>query len=188
MKKRVREHLVLKRHVKIFMTKLMLMVIIFLVGLIAIRRNNNLKEKINEEVYTKSFKFTKARNVYNKYFGKVLSLDKVVQEEKPVFSEKLAYKSEAKYKNGVKLKVDSNYLVPVLESGIIVYVGSKDNLNTIIVEQVDGIDTYYKNIDISNYKLYDYIEKGQVLGQTKSNELYLSFEKDGEFLDYKKYI
>ena len=61
-------------------------------------------------------------------------------------------------------------------------------MQTIIVEQVDGVDTYYINVNISNYKLYDYVEKGQVLGEVKSNELYLRFEKNGEQLDYKKYI
>ena len=53
---------------------------------------------------------------------------------------------------------------------------------------MDGVDTYYINVNISNYKLYDYVEKGQVLGEVKSNELYLKFEKNGEQLDYKKYI
>ena len=53
---------------------------------------------------------------------------------------------------------------------------------------MDGIDTYYSNVNTNNYKLYDYIEKGQVLGETASTELYLSFEKSGEKLDYKKYI
>ena len=112
----------------------------------------------------------------------------MVKEETPVFSEKLSYKKSSNYNNGVKLIVDNNYLVPILESGIIVYSGIKDNMQTIIVEQVDGVDTYYINVNISNYKLYDYVEKGQVLGEVKSNELYLKFEKNGEQLDYKKYI
>ena len=187
-KRKIEEKLVLKKQVKIFISKVLCAIIIFLIGLILVKQNIKVKEFIEEEVYTKSFKFTKVRNIYDKYFGKVLSLDKVVKEESSVFSEKLSYKDSKEYKNGVKLTVDEHYLVPVLESGIIVYVGEKDNLKTIIVEQVDGIDTYYSNVNTNNYKLYDYIEKGQVLGETASTELYLSFEKSGEKLDYKKYI
>ena len=41
---------------------------------------------------------------------------------------------------------------------------------------------------VNNYKLYDYIEKGKPLGETIENKLILKFEKEGEYLDYKKYL
>ena len=37
-------------------------------------------------------------------------------------------------------------------------------------------------------KLYDYVEKGKLLGETKDNNLYLVYQKDGQYLDYKEYI
>ena len=93
-----------------------------------------------------------------------------------------AFKEE-KYLNGVKLTVEENYLVPVIESGVIVYIGLKDNLgNTIIVEQVDGIETIYSNIDLLNYKLYDYVEKGELIGETINKNLILQFQKNGEYV------
>ena len=64
----------------------------------------------------------------------------------------------------------------------------EDYGNTIIIEQVDGIDTYYSNINYSNIKLYDYVEKGEALGEAINDNLYLKFEKDGKSLDYKKYL
>ena len=80
-------------------------------------------------------------------------------------------------------------MVPTIESGIVVFIGEKENLGTtVIIEQVDGIDTFYSNININNIKLYDYIEKGELLGETKGNDLYLFFQKNGEYLDYQKYI
>ena len=94
------------------------------------------------------------------------------------------YQSKEKIKDGVKLKVSSNYLVPVLERGIIVYLED----DRVVMSQINGINVEYKNITINNYKLYDYIEKGKPLGETKDNILYLKFEKDGEYIDYKKYI
>ena len=106
-----------------------------------------------------------------------------------MFNEKINFFKEEKYLNGVKLTVEENYLVPVIESGVIVYIGLKDNLgNTIIVEQVDGIETIYSNIDLLNYKLYDYVEKGELIGETINKNLILQFQKNGEYLDYKEII
>ena len=79
-------------------------------------------------------------------------------------------------------------MVPVLESGIVVYIGEKkDYGNTVIIQQVDGVDAWYSNVD-TNISLYDYVEKGTLLGNSKDNNLYLYFQKNGEFIDYKDYI
>ena len=37
-------------------------------------------------------------------------------------------------------------------------------------------------------KLYDYIEKGSLIGEAKDEKIYLVFSKEGKYLDYKKYI
>lgn len=154
-----------------------------------VKQNPNLKGILKENVYEKSFKFTKSKKLYEKYFGNILSLDKVIKEEQPVFSEKLSFEKSENYEKGVKLKVPKNYMVPTLESGIVVFIGEKENYgNTVIIEQVDGIDTYYANVNTNNIKLYDYIEKGELLGETKGSNLYLVFQKNGEYLDYHKYI
>ena len=183
------EKLVLKKKIKIILNKLLLTIIIMLIGMIITKNNPKLKKYIKENIYEKSFKFTKSKEVYEKYFGNVLSIDKVIKETKPVFSEKLSFLKEEKYNNGVKLKVNDNYLVPNLESGIIVFVGEKENIgNSIIIEQVDGIDTMYSNIKNNKYKLYDYIEKGELLGEVNGDNLYIKIKKNGEYLDYKNYI
>ena len=58
-------------------------------------------------------------------------------------------------------------MVPILESGIVLYIGEKENYGqTIIIEQIDGVEVYYSNIN-SNVKLYDYIEKGNLLEYAK---------------------
>ena len=185
----VKKKLVLRKEVKTFINKTLLTILIFLIGMILVKKDSKYKNIIITNVYEKSFKFTKIKNLYEKYFGNVLSVDKILAEEKSVFSEKLNYKKENTYKDGVVLTVDDNYMVPVLESGIVVYIGDKEGYgSTIIVEQVNGINTYYSNINPSNIKLYDYVEKGKLLGEVKTNKLYLLFEKDGKFIDYKKYI
>ena len=57
--------------------------------------------------------------------------------------------------------------------------------NTIIVQQSDGIDTWYGNLSNINLKLYDYIEDNSIIGEAKNNELYLMFQKDGVDVSYK---
>jgi len=187
--RKVKEKLVLKTSVKVFISKLMLTIIVFLIGMIITKNNSSMKEKLNEIIYEKSFKFTSLKTTYEKYFGNILSLNKVVKTTQPVFSEKLNYEKIEKYENGAKLTVTDNYMVPALESGVVVYVGTKEPYGqAIIVEQIDGIDTMYANINSNNLKLYDYVEKGNLLGETIGKDLFLVFQKNGNYLDYKEYI
>lgn len=45
-------------------------------------------------------------------------------------------------------RVSNNYLVPTLESGIVVFMGEKEGYGkTIIIEQINGIDVWYSNIE-----------------------------------------
>lgn len=188
-KKIVKKRLVLKKHIRTFLTKTMLVVIITLISLITIKKEPNVKKIILENVYEKSFKFTKAKELYKKYFGNIIPLDKVVKEEKPVFNEKLTYKSQNAYKDGVALTVEQNYLVPALESGVVIFIGEKaDYGKTIIVEQTNGIALFYSNIEFVDIKLYDYIEKGELLGEAIDSKIYLVFSQEGKYLDYKNYI
>ena len=172
----VKERLVLRKKIRILFKKALYTMILFLIGMILIKQNPEYKEKLNKIIYKESPNYLKMRKMYDKYFSNI--------EKKEVFTEKLSYNKEEAYKDGVKLTVLKNYLVPILESGIIIY---KDE-NKVTISQVDGVTVEYSNINVSNYKLYDYLEKGKLLGETKETELYLTFEKEGNYLDYKKYI
>lgn len=187
--KRYTKKLVLKKSVQNFLTRCLLTIIIVLIALIAIRKKPSLKKYIIENVYEKSFKFTKVRSIYQKYFGSIVPIEKIVKEETPVFSEKLTYSTSNAYKDGVALSVSKNYMVPSLQSGIVVFIGEKEEYgSTIIIEQIDGIEVFYSNVTTDNLKLYDYIEKGSLLGEAKTNKIYLVFSKDGKYLNYKDYI
>lgn len=187
--KTVKKRLVLKRRVKVFLSKVLLTILIFLIGMILVKGNSKTKNLLIENIYEKNFKFTKVKNLYEKYFGNILSINKMTNNEQAVFNEKLSYKKANVYKDGVMLTVADKYMVPVLESGIVIFIGEKEGYgNTVIIEQIDGIDVYYANIDPSNIKLYDYIEKGKLLGEAKNNKIYLVFQKEGKFLNYKDYL
>lgn len=180
---------VIKKTVIIFIFKTLIVAVITLILLIIMKTNVKFKTIYYKYVYDTNITFTKFNNLYNKYF-KDLNIKDIISKDKTktVSDEKISYSKIDKYKDGVKLSISNNYTVPALESGIIVYIGNKDEYgNSIIVQQINGIDLLYGNIENINYKVYDYVKKGDVLG-TSNNFLYLVFKKDGKVLDYEKYL
>lgn len=162
--------------------------ILLLVSLCFIKINPSFKNWVDKNIYNTNFSFAKINKTYEKYFGTIfpnISSGEVAS----VFNEELVYEKKEDYRDGVKLTVKNNYLVPILESGIVVFIGTKDNYGeTIIIQQVNGVDLWYVGVKNSNVKIYDYVEKGSLLGETISNEIYLYYQKSGEFLNYKDYL
>lgn len=186
---RIEEKLVLKKPIQKFINKLLLSIIFLLIGMIITKNNPNIKEEIKINLYEKSLPFIKMKQVYQKFFGNISSLIEENNNTQPVFQEKISYKSKKNYYDGVELQVENGYNIPIIESGIIVYMGEHEKYgNTIIVEQTDGIETLYGNINTTNHKMYDYIEKGDWIGEANQNKFYLVFQKEGKYLDYQKYL
>lgn len=168
-------------------SKLLLSIIFLLVSIILINRSDKVKAFYQENIYTNSWSFTKFNSLYNKYFGSLVK-DYQVPDTSSVFNETLSYSHIEDYLNGSILSVSNNYMVPVIESGIIVYLGDKDALkNTCIVQGVDGVDIWYSNIDISKLTLMDYVNKGEFLSTTLSDKLYLTLERGNEYIKYEDY-
>ena len=165
-----------------------LIVIIILISLSIIYKNENiLKDKISNYFFEENISFTKINKLYDKYLGGLLPIQND-NNTVEVFNEKLNYNSSSIYYDGVKLLVSENYLVPSLEEGMVVFMGDKENYGrTIIIENLDGIDFWYGNITNSSLKLYDYVEKGSLVGEVNNN-LYMVFSKNGQYLDYEEYI
>ena len=171
-------------------SRLLITVIITLITLIILKQNPKLKSKFKEKILENSFSFSSVNKFYEENFGSQIPFKKLFKEEtKTVFNEKLVYKEVNKHLDGVKLTVDRNYLVPVRETGIVIFIGEKKGYgNVVIIEDTSGIETWYGNINKANIKVYDYVDKGTYLGETKDNILYLTFKKEGKFLEYTKYI
>ncbi len=171
--------------VKIFLIKLVIIIILFFSIVISTKENTLFKVFLKEKVFTNNISFKKFQNIYSKYFGNIIPFNKYMPVT-PVFSEKIEYISKEKYKDGVKLKVSNNYLMPSINSGIVVFIGEKEDYgNTIIIEGDESI--WYSNIN-SNLKLYDQIKKGEYLGEVNGDEIYLVFKKEGKLVDYKEYL
>lgn len=170
-----------------FLLKLFIITIIFLSMYFVVDKNPKIKNKIYQKVYNSNFSFASVKKIYNKYIGNVLPFQNAF-ETKKVFSEKLSYKTLSKYNKGVKLSLSDNYLIPCIKGGIVIFSGVKNNMETIIIQQSDGIDVWYSNLSNKNVNLYDYVEDNQVIGEAKDNTLYMQFQKDGVEIDYKEVI
>lgn len=186
--KKINEEKIIK-YLRSLIIRSLFVIVLFLVLAILSKSNQSYKDLIVTNLYEKNFSFAKAKKLYTKYLGGIVPLDKISNNTAPVFNEKLEYEDSSIYYDGAKLEVINNYLVPIIEEGMVVYIGEKENYgNVIIIEGIDGIDIWYGNLETTSVKLYDYVEKGAYLGQTKDNLLYLVYSKDGKFLDYKEYL
>lgn len=157
------------------LNKFCITIILVLILLIFIKSNSKLKVDFFNKVYNSNISFSYFNKIYDEYIKG--------EETKEVFNEKLDYINKEKYLEGAKLTFNGNTIIPAQESGVVIF----KNNDTIIIQRIDGIDEVYANIKNISVKLYDYIKKGDIIGEV-DNTLYLSYRKDGVFVDYEDYI
>lgn len=175
-----------KKKLNNFITKVLLSIILCFCSLIYIKKDEKNLENFNKYIFSDTFSFSKANKLLSKYLDKKLLSSVNNKETAMAFNENLEITKE-KFENGMKLKYPNLTAVKSIESGIVVYMGEKENLgNTIIIQGVDGYDIWYSNINNTSIKIYDYVEKDGVLGDTE--ELIITISKDGKFIEYEKYI
>lgn len=172
------------------LNRFLFFLVIVLGCLIFLKIDNDNKKLVSNFLYSNNISFAKINDWYKKTLGNILPFEKVILEPTvEVFDEKLTYSNLEAYKDGVKLSVENKYLVPILESGIVVFVGEKEGLGqTVIIQQTDEVEVWYSNVTNLNIKAYDYVSKGEYLGETIDDKLYLTFYKDKEVVDYKIYL
>lgn len=175
---------------KIWVTKLLLSIIFLLISLIYVNINNKNKEKYTDSILEDSISFTKMNNIYDKYIGSSKKEESNNNNnELLTMNGSIEYTSMAQYNNSTEFTVNKESPVSILKPGIIVYVGEKDDLgNTVIVQGNDGVDIWYSNILVSEYSLYDYVTKNDIIGTTNDNHLYITINKDGTYLTYEEYF
>lgn len=178
----------IKKYLSNLLIRTLVVAIILSTLAIIYKSNSNLKENISNYFFEENISFTKINKIYDQYLGGLLPIKKEKNSTTEVFSEKLNYNNASIYYDGVKLSVSEVYLVPSLAEGMVVFIGDKENYGkTIIIESLDGVDYWYGNINNTSLKLYDYIEKGNLVGEVQNN-LYMVFSKNGKYLDYEEYI
>ncbi len=173
-----------QRWSKGFVSKFLLAVIFFLSSIIFTNISDQNLLLYKEYVLTESLPFIKIKNWYEDLFGEVLPEEK----SEVVFSEKLVYNEISDYKDGEVLEVANSSVISNITSGIVVFIGNKEDYGkTIIVQGVDGADIWYGNMNDVSVSLYDYVEVGNILGSILDNKFYLVIKKDNEFIKYEDY-
>lgn len=169
--------------------KSLIVVLLFLSSMIFIRQNDKNKKIFKEKVYNNSLSFAKIYNLYSKYLGDALPFkDTIKDDTKKVSNEKITYSSIKKVGDDYLLVVPSNYTLQSIKSGIVIEVKKDDKYKNIVkIQDKSGVNITYKNLNEVEVKLYDYVEKGEILGSA-SDKLYINFEKDGKYLSYEKYL
>ena len=184
-KKRRNNSIPKSNNLKPIISKFLIAIIFFLASIIFTNMSESNMLLYKEYVLTESLPFTKIKGWYEELFGEVLPDSK---NNQMVFDGKLLYKDIKDYYDGEQLTLNNNTLINNITSGIVVFIGEKDNYNnTVIIQGVDGVDAWYGNLENVSVKLYDYVEKNSVLGQTQDDKLYLVLKKDNDYLKYEDY-
>ena len=170
-------------------TRVLLAIIFVLISVIYVKYSDENLLLYKDQILNQNISFGKINSLYKKYFGAILPLENIINDPtQSVFNEKLNYTNIEEYHEGSKLKVGEFYAIPVIESGLVVFSGEKENYGkTIIIQGVDGVDIWYGNIKNQNVKLYDYVEKGSLLGEVEGETLYLVLQKGKEYIMYENY-
>ena len=178
-----------QKYLSNLLSKFLLSIIFLMVSIILIKSNSNIKTFYQKDILTKQINFTKFNDFYTKYFGNILPDYTVPSVPTQMASNtEFDYNNGTPYLNGTKLETTENYPVPIITSGIIVFLGEKDSLGpTCIVQGIDGIDIWYSHIDTSSLNLYDYVTEGKILAPTESNYFYLTIDSNGNYLTYDTY-
>ncbi len=173
-----------------YFSKILISIIFLLLSIIYIKISPDNHDNYENIFFKDSLSFAAINTWYQKYFGSIVPLTDVTEKNtEQVFNETLSYETMENYLDGKLLTVTNNYMVPTLESGVVVYLGSKDSYgNTCIIQGTDGVDIWYGNINTDNLNLYDYVKKGTFIGPTNSTNLYLVFMKDNNFISYEDYL
>ncbi len=176
------------KYAKNLISRVLITVIFVLGSIIFTNISEDNKALYQKYVLEDSLEFTKINELYQSVFGDVDIAKKDNNTDSEVVFGDVSYTNIEPFKNGVKLTVGMNEAISVITSGIVVFIGEKDDLgNTVIIQGNDGVDIWYSNITDTDISVYDYIEAGSILGSSNSEDIYLTINKDGEFINYEEY-
>lgn len=171
----------------IWISKLLIAIIIVLVSLIITNFNNDIREKYISNVLERNISFSSINKFYEKYIGSFIKSD--ISDDMMVANANTLDSIEKLDDGSYSVKVYKDEPLMFLGSGIIVFVGEKDNLgNTVIVQGNDGVDVWYSNVILNDYSLYDYVKKGAILGNIEDEKMIITIMKDGQKLEYEEYF
>lgn len=174
------------RYISSLLTRILLSIVFILFILILKKCNNFLIIDFKNNLFNKSFNFIKV----NKISQKVLGKDVFYYQNSDDIVEVMAtsFDSKTKYYDGEKFMVSSNLPIGAISSGVVVFIGNKNEYkNTVIIQGIDGFNIWYGNVKDVNVKTYDYIQEGNLIGAADGDFIYLLIEKNNEYYTYEEY-
>lgn len=176
------------KYISSLVTRVLLSLVIILFSLIINKINPNLYLKVKNYTFNKTLNFIKVNKLSKKIIGKEVFYTSNNNSDIKIVNEEKLTSDSVKYFEAEKFKVSKNLPIGAISSGVIIYIGKKENYNnTVIIQGTDNYNIWYGNIENINYSLYDYVEKESLIGSCISDELYLIIEKDGKLFTYEEY-
>lgn len=155
---------------KTILSKFYTVIIFTMIVIIISNSNSTFRNFLINDVLNNTMDFSKINNFLDKITGVYNK-----KEETSVFNE---IESVIEYKDGYKYLVSENENIIMRDSGIITFIGEKEGYgNIVMVQQSNGYYALYGNIS-EDIKIYDYVEKGEVLGKSLSDFYYYALYKD----------
>jgi len=176
------------KYLKFLITRILLSIIIVISTCIYIKLDEKNILNIEKYLFNDSLQFTKINSWYQ---DKVGTLIPSVSDNSSVVSSisDITKNEYVEYLDGVKINIQKNSPVSVLNGGIVVFVGEKENYgNTVILQGNDGIDYWYGGLSDISINLYDYIEKDTLIGVSNNDYIYLVLQKNGEYIKYEEIL
>lgn len=159
-----------KTIIKKIFSKLYTITIFTMFVIILSNSNESFRNFLINDVLNNTMDFSKVNNALD-------SVTNVFKEDnsKVVFKES---KESEEYKDGYKYYVKKNEAILLKDSGIVTFIGEKEVYgHTIVIQQSNGYYAWYSNIN-EKVKLYDYIEAGETIGESKEDFYYYVLFKD----------
>ena len=172
-----------KKIIRKMISNILLSMIFLFLSLIFIKSSENNKSLYKKYFFEDTFSFNKFNNWYQSSFGSSFKKSMMVLNSNNTD----IYSNYEIIDNGTKFIVNNNTPITTLKSGILIYKGEKEGLNTIIIQGVDGYDYWYMNIINSDIKIYDYVTEGEIIGESENDYFYLYIKKNNEYITYETY-
>ncbi|MBR5662724.1 MAG: M23 family metallopeptidase [Bacilli bacterium] len=178
-----------KKYLKNLLTRFLIMIIFILFILILNKYNKSLALNLKNNLFNKSINFVKINKLSQRLLGKDVFYYQSKESDSMVIASQFNQNKKNKYFDGEKILVSSNLPIGSISSGVVVYIGNKENYNnTIIIQGMDGYNIWYGNITNVNASLYDYVEEHSLIGSADGEYMYLLIEKDNKFYTYDEYV
>lgn len=172
-----------------FMYQCMYSILLFFIVSVIVTQSTELESVVYTQVYKTNYDFASTNNSIKDMFGSIFIMDGLEEKIIPVGDFNVSGNQFEENNGGIYMNVSKNDIIQSYQTGIVVFIGEDKRFGeVVIIQQGNGVDMIYGNVDNIEVSLYDYVEKGQTIGLASSNKLLVAYEKNGEILDYNEYL